>query len=283
MNMTRFRRSSILAFVIVRTLAAVVASGQETTGEYRIGPRDLLEIRVLEIPDLNTERRVAENGTIDLPMLGAFNVGGSTALEARAQLEELLRSRYVNRATVSITIKEFANRPITVVGAVAKPGYLNGMSKWSLLDAISEAGGLSASAGKKIYVLRKTDNGLSDVLEISTDRLFRDADSLWNVPLQPLDVVNIPARANIKIFCIGEAKTQGVVEFDADDRITLLSLIAKAGGLTDRASKTIRIKRRTPDGKDVELRVSYKAILAGKEPDPVLQPNDVVVFEESFF
>lgn len=279
--MNRHLVSVALLFCIVSGGTILVA--QEQTGEYKIGPRDLLEIRVLEVPDLNVERRVDDRGAIDLPMVGPFTVGGLTALEARSQLEDLLRTRYVNRATVSLNVKEFANKPIMVVGAVAKPGYLNASGKESLLQALSDAGGLTAAASKKIYILRKSDNGLSDVLEVSTENLYLGADPLWNVPIYPLDVINVPARANVKIFVIGESKTQGVIEFDADDRITLLSLIAKAGGLTDRASKMIRIKRRTPEGKDVEIRLSYKAVLAGSVPDPALEPNDVVVFEESFF
>ena len=85
------------------------------------------------------------------------------------------------------------------------------------------------------------------------------------------------------MFCIGEVKTPGAVEFTTDDRITLLSVLAKAGGLTDRASKTIRIKRRDASGRDVETVVDYKRVLSGKDVDPVLKADDVVVIKESFF
>ncbi len=85
------------------------------------------------------------------------------------------------------------------------------------------------------------------------------------------------------MFCIGEVKTPGAVEFTTDDRITLLSVLAKAGGLTDRASKTIRIKRRDASGHDVETVVDYKRVLSGKDVDPVLKADDVVVIKESFF
>ncbi|HJT18309.1 MAG TPA: SLBB domain-containing protein, partial [Thermoanaerobaculia bacterium] len=97
------------------------------------------------------------------------------------------------------------------------------------------------------------------------------------------DVVNVPPRSIVKVFCLGEVKQPGALEFDSDDRITLLSVIAKAGGLTDRASKTILIKRKGPDGKDIEMRVNYKAVIAGSVPDPPLKADDVVVVAESFF
>ena len=261
---------------------ALIAGGQET-GDYRIGSKDLLDIKVLEIPDLNVERRVTDGGTIDLPLLGQLSVAGKTATETRALLEDVLRAKYVNRANVSIIVKEFANRPVSVVGAVAKPGSLNSSAKLTLLQAIAAAGGLDQTAGRKIYVLRRADNGLSDTLEIRREDVLQNPSASWNIPVFAGDIVNVPARTIVKVFCLGEVKNAGALEFDSDDRISLLSAIAKAGGLTDRASKTILIKRKGPDGKDIETRVNYRAVIAGKEPDPMLRADDVVVVQESFF
>lgn len=254
------------------------------TGDYRIGPKDLLEIRVFEIPELNLERRVSDAGTLDLPLLGQFSVWGLTADEVRDTLQRLLTAKYVNRANVSVVIKEFANKPVSVLGAVQRPGSLNVSGRWDLLQAISAAGGLGSDAGKKIFVLRHADNGLSDRLEIATAELFRKSNPIWNIPIYPSDVVNIPSRSTVKVFCLGEVKTPGAMEFDADDRISLLSAIAKAGGFTDRAARgSIRIKSRGPDGKDHETVVNYNRIVSGKDPDPDLKPDDVVIVKESFF
>jgi polysaccharide export outer membrane protein len=258
-------------------------SAQEVPSEYPIGAKDLLEIRVLEIPDLNVERRVSEGGTIALPLIGEFSVSGLTPSQARTKLETLLKEKYVNRANVSVIVKEYTSRPVSVVGAVHKPGSLTISGRWSLLQAISAAGGMTEVAGKKIYVLRKAENGLSDTLEVDTDELFHDANSIWNVPIVPGDVVNVAPRKSIRIFCIGQLKSPGALDFSTDDRITLLSVIARAGGPTDRASSKIRIKRRTPDGKDTEIVVNYSRILSGKDRDPILEPNDVVIVKESFF
>jgi polysaccharide export outer membrane protein len=277
----RIRLAVVAALVLLLSTAGALT--QEQQGDYRIGPKDLLEIRVLEIPELNLERRVTDAGTIDLPLIGQINVAGKTATEARAQLEDLLRAKYVNRANVSFVVKEYANKPVSVVGAVTKRGSLSISGRWTLLQAISEAGGLDASAGRRIYVLRRSDNGLSDTLEIKRDDLLQNPSGTWNIPIFPGDVVNIPARSVVKVFCLGEVKQPGALEFDIDDRFTLLTVIAKAGGLTDRASKTILIKRKGADGKDVETRVNYKAVMAGKDPDPALKADDIVVVQESFF
>jgi polysaccharide export outer membrane protein len=259
------------------------ALGQTSGGDYQIGPKDLLEIRVLELPELNLERRVSDGGVIELPLLGEISVAGLTAPEIRDKVEHMLTAKYVNRANVSIVIKEFANKPVSVVGAVLRPGSLAISGRWTLVKAITAAGGLAEKAGRKILVLRRAENGLSDTLEINTDELFQSTTPVGNIPILPGDVINIPPRISVTVFCLGEVKSPGAHQFDTDERLTLLSLIAKAGGLTDRASKTIRIKRRGADGKDLEKVVDFKKVLSGREPDYSLEPNDVVVVKESFF
>jgi polysaccharide biosynthesis/export protein len=275
------RLLSILATALIVFPLSLFA--QEQTGDYRIGPKDLLEIRVFEIPELNLERRVSNSGSIDLPLLGEVSVSGLTSSEVNSRVEALLTAKYVNRANVSVVVKEYANNPVSIVGAVQKPGPLNISGNWYLLQAISAAGGLTQQAGRKIYVLRRAPNGLSDRLEIKVEDLFRGTSSTWNIPIFPSDVVNIPPRTPVKIFCLGEVKTPGAIEFDSDDRISLLSVIAKAGGLTDRASNSIRIKHKGPDGKDVETVANFRRIVSGTDPDLILTPDDVVIIKESFF
>jgi polysaccharide export outer membrane protein len=262
---------------------ALPAFAQEAQGEYAIGPKDLLEIRVLELPELSADRRVSESGTIDLPMVGEIPVAGMTATQVREKVEALLVAKYVNRASVIVNVKEFNNKPVSVLGAVTHPGSLSISGRWTLVKAISAAGGLTDRAGRRIIVLRRADNGLSDTLEISSQDLFQSSTAVWNIPILPGDVINVVPRTQFTVFCLGEVKGTGALQFDSEDRLTLLSVISRAGGLTDRASKKIRIKRRGADGKDTEIVVDYNRVLAGEVPDPEIQPNDVVVVKESFF
>ena len=267
----------------VATPAAGPVGAPEASPDYPVGPKDLLEIRVLEVPELNVERRVTDSGTIDLPMLGDFAVTGMSASQLRDRLQKMLTTKYVNRANVSVVVKEFANKPLSVLGAVQKPGPLNISGNWTLLQAISAAGGLTERAGKTIYVLRRAPNGLSDTLEVSVDELLHGASSQWDLPLQSGDIVNVEAKRVVRVFCIGAVRSPGALELDGDDRLTLLSVIAKAGGLTDKASSKIRVKRRGPDGKDSELVVNYNRVVAGKDPDLPLRGDDIVIVKESFF
>jgi len=279
--MKRSARRFVLLLLLAGLAGPVFA---QDTGDYTIGPKDLLDIRVLELPEISADRRVADDGTIDLPMVGQVPVAGMTAADVRSRIETLLSSKYLNRATVIVNVKEFNNKPVSVLGAVQKPGTLSISGRWTLIKAITAAGGLTERAGKKILVLRRADNGLSDTLEINTQDLFQSATAVWNIPILPADVINVVPRSTFTVFCLGEVKgTAGAIQFESEDRLTLLSVIAKAGGLTDRASKKIRIKRRGADGKDTEFVVDYGRVLSGAIPDPDIQPNDVIVVKESFF
>jgi protein involved in polysaccharide export with SLBB domain len=155
---------------------------------------------------------------------------------------------------------------------------------WDLVQVISAAGGLTASAGRKIYVTRRAQNGLADTLEIKSDELFRGGSTRWNITIFPSDIIHVPARTTVRLFCLGEVMHPGAIEFDSDDRISLLSMIAKAGGLTDRASSSVRVKRKNEEsGQDQEILLNYRRIVSGKDKDPILLPDDVVIVSSALF
>jgi polysaccharide export outer membrane protein len=266
--------------------AAPRASAQNpvaASSGYRIGPKDLLEIRVFEIPELNIERRVSEEGTISLPLIGDVSVQGLTDVEAAERLKALLESKYVQHASVSVQVREFRSKPTSVIGAVNQPGNLAFSGRWTLMEALAAAGGLAANHADTIYILRRADNGLSDQIRISINDLFIKGDPDANIAIFANDVINVPANVAVTVFCLGQVNKPGAVSFNSSDRITLLTAIAEAGGLTDRASKTIHIKRQDRSGKEIEIEADYKRILAGKNPDIPLQAGDVLVVKESFF
>ncbi len=277
----RWRKPGLMAVGL--GISASLFGSPDRPGDYPIGPKDLLEVRVLEVPDLNVERRVSDAGTIDLPLIGEFTVSGLTAEQAREHLETLLTSKYVHHATVSLNIREYASKPVSILGAVKIPGSLRVSGQWTLIQAISAAGGLSESAGSKIFVLRQGGGGKGETIEIGKDELFRGASDRWNIPLFPGDVVNVPERTALTIYCLGEVKQPGAVQFSSDDRLTLLAAIARAGGLNDRASSKILIRRKGPNGKDLDRVINFKRVLSGKDPDPQLLQNDVIIVRESFF
>jgi polysaccharide export outer membrane protein len=250
---------------------------------YVIGPKDLVEIRVVELQELNVERRVSEKGTVNLPFLGDVQAAGLTDSELAGRLKADLELKLLQRASVSVQVREFRARPISVIGAVQTPGALEFAGRWSLLEAITAAGGLAPSHGRTVYVLRHADNGLSDQVAIDLDDLMVRADARVNIPIYPNDLINVPATLEVTIYFLGEVSQPGALTFKSTERITLLAAVARAGGLTGRAARKITIRREDIPGKAKEIVVDYKRILAGKDPDVALREGDVVVVKESFF
>ena len=247
---------------------------------YRIGPRDVIRVEVLEDASLTLDRaRVDDDGAIELLHVGAVVIAGLTEAEAQAAIEQSL-TRYLQRATVKLEILEFRSKPITILGGVNKPGPLDISGRWTLLEAIMEAGGPADNAGRTVLIARRAANGLSDQLRIDFRALLEGADPSANVPLFANDLVTVSLSKNVTINCIGELSSPGAIIFGGDERVTLLAAVARAGGLTDRAANKILVRRSETNE---EIVVSWKKLLAGTAPDVPLFEGDFVIVKESFF
>jgi polysaccharide export outer membrane protein len=219
---------------------------------------------------------------VNLPLIGDVAADGLTAEEFEARLEQLLESRYVNRASVSIVVREFRSRPIVVMGAVKSPGNLAFPGRWTLFEALAAAGGLGDNHGEYVYVLRRATNGLTDQVSVRVEDLMFKGDPRVNLPIYANDVINVPVPVEITIFCLGQVMSPGAQKFKSTDRVTVLTVVSRAGGLSPRASKKISVKKRRGDSLQQEVEVDYKKILAGKEPDIAIEDGDVLVVKESF-
>jgi len=261
---------------------AVPAAAPVASPGYRIGPRDLVDIKVFETPELNVSRRVSEDGEVNLPLVGNVALAGLTEGEAARKLKSVLEGKLLQRASVAVQVQEFRSTPITVIGAVRQPGNLAFSGRWTLLEAVTAAGGLTEAHGNLVYVIRHAANGLSDQVAVPIDDLLVRTDPKVNIPIVAGDLINVPVTIELIVYCLGEIHQPGAVPFKSSERMTLLTLISRAGGLTDRASRKILIKRNGREGKS-EIAADYKRILSGKDPDLDLQAGDVVVVKESFF
>jgi polysaccharide export outer membrane protein len=138
----------------VDSLAAVSAPGNRA---YRIGPLDVLDISVFQAPDLSKTVEVADNGTIDLPLLGETPAAGKTAQELQKELNSRLGAKYLQNPQTTVTVKEFNSSRVTITGAVKSPGVFPYKGE-TLMQYVSMAGGLAPEANSMILVLRQ-DNG----------------------------------------------------------------------------------------------------------------------------
>jgi polysaccharide export outer membrane protein len=182
-----------------------------------------------------------------------------------------------------VQVKQFRFKPIQVIGAVGRPGSLDSSGRLTLLEVLTAAGGVAPQHADVVYVIRHGDNGLSDQLQVRLDDLLLRGDPRANIPIFPGDLLNVPATVEVTVLILGEVQRPGAVVFKSTDRMSLLTAIARAGGLTDRASRKVQIKRERADRIVEEIEVDYKAVLAGKVADPELNEGDVLVVKESFF
>jgi polysaccharide export outer membrane protein len=245
--------------------------------DYKIGAKDLLEIRVFELPELNQTVRVAEDGSISLSLLGKVDVSGLTVQQLEKKLASILDQHYTKAAHVTVFIREY--QKVAVFGAIGRPGNYELIGPTTLLQVISQAGGLTPDATNELYVFRQGKGGQTTKITIDLGDLTSNDNQSLNIELQPNDVVNIPVDRILTVFVYGQVRNPGAIQFKQSKKITLLQAISQAGGPTEWASisRTI-IKRKDPKtGKDMRIPVNVKQVIAGKISDIILVEGDVVI------
>jgi polysaccharide export outer membrane protein len=257
---------------------ALVGDTRVVGADYVIGARDLLDIRVFGIEDLDSKVRVSETGTVSLPLVGELPVAGMTTAAFEATLEIALR-RWLTEPDVSVFVEGFESMTFSVMGAVNGPGTYGMVGRMSLLEALTRAGGVdNGEASGTVNILR----GNGDPLKIDLNALLYDPDPAFNVDVAPGDLISVQAKPTFAIYVHGAVMKSG--SYTVRQRVSLLQAITLAGGFSDRAAKDrVKVLRRLADGTTQEIEANLKRILEGKAEDILLEPNDIVVVPETFF
>lgn len=262
------------------------ANSQEASKDYRIGAKDLLEIRVIGHEDASTTVRVSEDGKISMPYLEEVEVSGLTKRELEQRLVKLLAEGYFQNPQVTVFIREYKSNIVSIIGAVKNPGEYELIGRLTLIDLISKAGGPTGEEMKEIIIFRRLPDGNNTSLKISRDDLLDAGDPELNIPLQAGDVITLPIDRVVHIFVTGEVRNPGMLEVKKSElpNYTLLKAIAQAGGFAERGSKSgVKIIRKDEEGREQTIRVNVKDIEKGKRPDIKLYEGDVVIVPESIF
>jgi polysaccharide export outer membrane protein len=272
----------ILRFVLIGVFLASSALAQEVSqpvqvNDYRIGPKDLLEITVFGLPELSQIVRVTEDGSITMSLLGRVEVSGLTAQELEKKLASILDKQYTKDARVTVFIREY--QKISVIGAVGRPGMYELVGPTTLLQIIAQAGGLTAQAMNELYIYRHGADGKQERIAIRIEDLMINGDQDLNIELRPKDVVTVPIDQMLNVFVYGEVNTPGAIPYLSSRKITLLQAVAQAGGTTEWAKRSkVVIKRKDKrTGKEMKIRANLKKMISGKVADLVLEEGDVVI------
>lgn len=252
--------------------------------DYRIGRQDLLEIRVFDLDQLNQTVRVADDGSITLPLLGRLAVAGLSKTDLEALIARLLEARYVRDPQVTIFVKEYESKKVAVSGAVKRPGTYEMLGQKTLLEMLSLAGGLDRDLGREIIIFRRKDDGATERVSVDLNRLVYEGDPALNLAVEPGDIIYVPAVETVRIFVSGAVRNPNLYEVPRAEPVTVLKAITLAGGTTDRAAeRRTQIIRVGPSGARVTIAVDLRKVKKGQSEDPILQKDDLVLVPEGFF
>lgn len=242
----------------------------KANAELRIAGGDLLQIGVFGAPDYTHEVRVAEDGTISLPLLGQVRVAGLTPRELASDLRtRFTKGGYFNDPQVTVFVKEYATQGVSVLGEVQKPGVYPLLGARTLFDVLSAAQGTTQTAGDKVFITHRGATQ-SEVVRLAYDA---KGAAQSNVPVLPGDTIVVAKAA--MVYVVGNVqKPAGIVMVDPG--LTVLKAIALTQGIAPNAAlDRAKLVRKTADGQTA-IPVDLKKMLEAKAPDMPLQADDVL-------
>ena len=270
------------------TTEIIQANIKDSEERYRIGLHDILEVTVYRHPELSQPNiRMDETGRIRLPRIDSSILAiCKTENELSAEIVNLYKQNYLRDPYVTVFVKEQNSQPLSVIGAVEKPGNFYTNRRLTLLELLSFAGGQDVkTAGTKIQVARiggisgcqanpSTETTESEGVTFFSYVLADVLKGKENPVMRPGDIV-VVLEAD-QIYVTGNViKPQAI---PLKQTITLTQAIAAAGGILPATKQTeVRIVRQQPGSKiKEELKFDLNAIRAKKVADPELLANDIV-------
>jgi len=260
-------KSTVLALALLALALPLQAQdneakkpAQQQQGADKLGAGDAVRVTVFQQPDLTTEGRVSDRGTISLPLVGEVKIGGATTTEAGNRIAQAYTSgKYLKTPQVTVALTAVRSRQVSVLGMVARPGrYVLEEAKPGISDVIAAAGGIAAGGNENVTVIR---NGESQkVSSLAKDFELQSGDTLY-VDRGPT------------FYIYGEVTRAGA--YPVQPGLTVMQAISLSGGITPRGSeRRLKMRRPGPDGQVVET--------DAKLQDQV-KADDVIFVREALF
>jgi polysaccharide export outer membrane protein len=282
------------------TANAPQVTGPISAEDYIIGPDDLLNVYILDVPELSRDYRVSAGGTITIPVLAnPLDAAGLTLAQFSKLLSQELKTQgLVSDPHITMSVDQSSVHSVAIVGAVKRPQVYPVLTRTTLVDILSQAEGAADDAGNTIVVQRgeiatrasrrnQADGSpkklQGDTLTLDLRRLLEGSDPGLNVYIYPGDRITVP-RAGI-IYVVGAVNKPGGFAMKASEHgMTVLQLLALAedAKTTAKRDQTVIIRNdpQAPEGRK-RIPVNLKGILGGKSPDPVLQAEDILFIPDS--
>ena len=240
--------------------------------EYVLGEDDLLNVTVYENDDLATLARINGDNKIAMPLIGEINVGGLTVRKAEQEIAARLADGFLLNPSVSIFVKEYHSKKVTILGEVDKPGLYELSGNATLLEIISQAGGLTDKAGSEALVKRVAGPEGSETysyLRLNLRDLTEKGNLSGNIAVKDKDSIFITKSGFI--YVTGQVAKPGAFKYEGG--MTVMKAIALAEGLTDKAA---------PGGTEIIRKKGDTEESIKGEMSTQVQPEDLVSVPESF-
>lgn len=291
------------------------------SSDYRVGPGDLLSIRVLGVTQFDQSTRVSNSGKMSVPYVGVLPVAGMTAFNIENLIaKELKEKSIVAEPWVRVQVAEYNAQPVFVMGEVATPGQFMINGEMRLLDVISKAGGIRPTAADEAYLIRSREamdpspatvevkssgkdsegspkpsadalpvvaitQGLGKRTTINLAELTEGSKPELNLQLQGGDILYIPTAQPKVIYVIGEVAFPGAYVLPRDyAEITATRALAYAGGPRRRSAKTSKavVVRRSADGTVKPIEFDVAENIKEGHQDVQMQPDDIIFVPRSW-
>jgi polysaccharide export outer membrane protein len=276
-------------------------SADNAVADYPVGPGDVVEISVPAMEELKARVvRVAGDGTISLPFVGRIGVSGLTEDELRETIAARLE-KYMHSPRVTSFVREYRSRQVAVLGAVAKPGlYSLNTGADTILDMISQAGGILPGADPRIYlipaepadsgqvqkiaatlpqtllshdpaplILKRTEPILIDIKEMA----FGGYQHYLSLSVRPGDVLMVPGGGQVLVE--GWVAKPGA--YGVSPGLTVSGVVVAAGGpLYPADTAAVKVIRTDKGGQKRFLTADLEKIKKGESPDISVQGGDII-------
>jgi polysaccharide export outer membrane protein len=262
------------------TVLAVILSlllGQaphRSPAEYVVGAQDRLSIRVFGEADLTRVVTVDGDGTFDFPLIGRVKAVGLTARAIEQDVTTRLKSGFLVNPQVTIEVESYRSQVVYVTGQVRTPGAVPLTGVMSVMEALARAGSPLPDAGPYILINRRQASAAPDAALPAPEKV--QMEELQNgraqqIALRDGDTIFVPKAETF--FVTGYVKNPGPFVFDGD--VTVTEAISRAGGVTERGSRSRLRITRIVDGKQV--------VLKNVKLEDTVQPGDSVEVLPRFF
>jgi polysaccharide biosynthesis/export protein len=251
---------------------AALGQAQDKPAEYLLGPGDIIRIQVFQNPDLTLETRVAENGAITYPLIGAVNVVGITTVDAEKRIaKQLKEGGFVQQPQVSVLLVQNRGNQVSVLGQVNRPGrFPLETTNTRLTEMLAIAGG-TAVTGADTVIIVGLRGGKPFRKEVDIAGIFLGNRMDDDMTVAGGDVLYVHRAPMFYIY--GEVQRPG--SFRVERSMTVMQALAQGGGPTVRGTENrLRLHRRGTDGAIVKS--------SPELTDPI-QPDDVLYINESIF